>query len=90
MRIRFGAKLSDAAASLTGRTILESKEYRWFQRFRELYPNEGRVIYEDDEFMCYCFVQNKDCLYQLGLITKEEDIAAEQELRENELPEKQP
>lgn len=83
----FGRKLSDSAASLDGRIILESKAYQWYEKFSKLYPNEGRVIYEDDDFLCYAFVQNKDCLYQLALITLEEDLASEPEFLETILAE---
>ncbi len=65
--VKYGAKLSDAAADLEGRTILESKiYYNWYETFSSIYPNESRVVYEDDDFLCYCFVQNPASLYTLG------------------------
>lgn len=30
-----------------------SRMYYWAQAFDKLYPNEFRVHYEDDEFVCY-------------------------------------
>ena len=69
--IKFGAKLSDAASDFEGRTILESKLfYNWYEKFSRLYPNESRVVYEDDDFLCYCLVQNPASLYTLGEVEK--------------------
>lgn len=68
--IRYGLKLSDTASDLDGRIILESKAYRWFQTFSEMYPYEGRVLYEDDDFLCYGFEQNVNCLYSLGIFAE--------------------
>ena len=68
--IRYGAKLSDTATNLEGRTILESKAYRWYQRFSSVYPNESRVYYEDEDFLCFCFVQNVNSLYSLGAVAE--------------------
>ena len=65
--VKYGAKLSDSATDLEGRTILESKlYYNWYEKFSKMYPNETRVVYEDDNFLCVCFVQNPACLFTLG------------------------
>lgn len=65
--IRYGQKLSDSASDLTGRTILESKAYLWYQTFSEMYPHDGQVIYEDDDFLCYCLDQEVNSLFTLGI-----------------------
>lgn len=65
--IKYGGKLSDAASDLEGRIILESKAYQWYLDFSELYPYDGRVVYEDEDFLCYCLTQNVNCLHTLGI-----------------------
>lgn len=60
-------KRSDSASSLTSRTILESRAYLWYQQFSALHPHEGKVIYEDDDFLCYCVHQNEFSLFSLGV-----------------------
>lgn len=69
--IKFGRKLSDAATDLEGRIILESKAYKWYKTFEQKYPNEGRIFYEDDDFLCYYFVQNVNSLYSLGVLSRD-------------------
>ena len=49
------------------RTILQSKLYRWCQKFEERYPNQIDVVYEDDAFMCYMIRQNPMNLYELAI-----------------------
>lgn len=68
--IRYGSKLSDTATDLEGRTILESKGFQWMERFQELYPEVSRVIYEDDDFVCYGFIQNPNVLFTLGIFAQ--------------------
>jgi hypothetical protein len=41
--------------------------YYWAQAFDKLYPNEFRVYYEDDEFVCYYIEQNVYDLYNLAI-----------------------
>ena len=36
-----------------GRWIVMSRMYYWAQAFIELYPNEMKVYYEDNKFICY-------------------------------------
>ncbi len=60
-------KPSKSYSNLESRTILESKMYRWCQQFNELYPNELKVYYEDDDFVCYYIQQNPQFLYNLVL-----------------------
>lgn len=60
-------KLSDAASYLGNREILESKAYVWYQKFSRLYPNDGKIVYEDDDFLCYCICQNEYDLFTLGI-----------------------
>lgn len=49
------------------RTILESKTYRWCQRFAELYPSELKTYYEDEDFVCYYFRQEPNSPYNLAI-----------------------
>lgn len=59
------AKPSQSYSKLESRTILESKAYRWFQRFSLLYPQETDIYYEDEDFVCYLIRQNTYRLFQL-------------------------
>ena len=68
--IRYGSKLSDTASELESRVVLESKAFRWMERFKELYPEVTRVIYEDDDFICYGFTQNPERLFSLGIFVR--------------------
>lgn len=65
--IRFPSKQSLAYTYLNSRVILESKLYEWCGKFEEAYPNELKVFYEDDAFVCYYFRQNMQCLYNLNM-----------------------
>jgi len=65
--IRYFGLQSEVYTDLESRTILESKMYRWCQKFNEIYPNELQVYYEDDEFICYYIHQNPQFLYNLVL-----------------------
>lgn len=58
---------SQSYSNLESRTILESKMYRWCQQFSELYPNDLKVYYEDDDFVCYYIQQNPQFSYNLVL-----------------------
>lgn len=49
------------------RWILMSRMYEWAQTFKSMYPNEMRVYYEDDEFICYALEQNDYHLYNLSI-----------------------
>lgn len=40
------------------RLIEMSKLYEWAQEFAELYPNDVKVYYETDNFVCYCVEQD--------------------------------
>lgn len=51
------------------RTVLNSKVYAWYQEFREIYPVETNIYYEDEEFICYMIHQNPNS--QLGLTIQE-------------------
>ncbi len=63
--IRFFNSPSHTYSNLDSRTIVESKAYAWCQRFKELYPYEFKVYYEDDDFVCYYIQQNPQHLYNL-------------------------
>ena len=59
-------KASDAYSNITNRKIFESEMYYWCQNFETIYPNEIKVYYEDEDFVCYVVKQNPDHLYNLG------------------------
>ena len=66
-------KRSETASKLGNRIILESKAYAWYQQFSEMYPNEGEVIYEDEDFLCYCVHQNEFSLFSLGIMGNKQE-----------------
>ena len=49
------------------RWITMSKMYYWAKSFQKLYPNEMKVYYEDDEFICYRIEQNVFRLYNFAI-----------------------
>ena len=51
-------KASDAYSLIINRTILESEMYHWCQEFKTRLPNEIKVYYEDENFICYVVKQN--------------------------------
>lgn len=50
-----------------GRWILMSRMYYWAQAFMERYPNEMKVYYEDDQFICYRIPQNMYHQYNFAI-----------------------
>ena len=56
-----------APYSKTQRSITMSRMYYWAQKFMELYPNELKVYYENDRFVCYCIEQNVYRLYNFAI-----------------------
>lgn len=46
---------------------LESKFYYWAKAFEEKYPNEFKIYYEDDLFICYKLEQNDYHLYNFAI-----------------------
>ncbi|MBQ7161389.1 MAG: hypothetical protein IJR90_06755 [Clostridia bacterium] len=68
MPLNYGKKRSETASSMTNRQILESKAYRWYQKFSKLHPNDGRVVYEDENILCYCVYQNEFSLFTIGIM----------------------
>ena len=52
-------------SNLDNRTILESRLAMWYENFSEKYPQDTRVLYEDDAFACYVIHQNTYRLYLL-------------------------
>lgn len=50
-----------------GRWIVMSRMYYWAQAFMELYPNEMKVYYEDDKFICYKIEQNMYHQYNFAI-----------------------
>ncbi len=63
--IQYFKSPSHTYSNLESRTIVESKAYEWCQKFKILYPNEFKVYYEDDDFVCYYIQQNPQRLYNL-------------------------
>ena len=51
----------------TRRSVTMSRMYYWAQKFMELYPNEFKVYYENDRFVCYYIEQNVYCLYNFAI-----------------------
>lgn len=49
------------------RSVTMSRMYYWAQKFQELYPNELKVYYEDDKFVCYYIEQNVYRLYNFAI-----------------------
>ena len=58
---------SSVYSNLYYRTALESKLDKWCEQFSKMYPNELKVYYETDDFVCYYFEQNIQRLYQLAI-----------------------
>ncbi|MCD8346981.1 MAG: amino acid ABC transporter permease [Lachnospiraceae bacterium] len=52
---------------LESRWIMMSRMYYWAQAFAELYPNEFKVYYETDDFVCYYIEQNTYYLYNFAI-----------------------
>ena len=59
-------KASDAYTNTQNRRILESEMYYWCEEFKKRLPNEIKVYYEDEDFICYMVKQNPEHLYNLG------------------------
>ena len=49
------------------RYVVMSKMYYWARAFQALYPNEMRVYYETDRFICYELTQNTYRLFDLSI-----------------------
>lgn len=49
------------------RSVTMSRMYYWAQKFKELYPNEFKVYYENDNFVCYYIEQNVYSLYNFAI-----------------------
>lgn len=49
------------------RSITMSRMYYWAQKFMGLYPNELKVYYENDNFVCYYIEQNVYRLYNFAI-----------------------
>ncbi|MCC2255324.1 hypothetical protein LKD70_13005 [Ruminococcus sp. CLA-AA-H200] len=43
----------------TNRIITNSRLYYWAQEYQKRFPNEMKVYYEDDDFVCYYIEQNE-------------------------------
>lgn len=51
----------------TNRSVTMSRMYYWAQKFMELYPNELKIYYEDERFVCYYIEQNVYRLYNFAI-----------------------
>ncbi len=51
-----------------GRTVLESKAYKWCEDFSQRHPLQ--VYYEDENFVCYYIKQDVKAPYALGVLTE--------------------
>lgn len=49
------------------RYIVMSRMYYWAKAFQKLYPNEMKVYYETDDFVCYVLNQNPYRLFDLSI-----------------------
>ena len=49
------------------RWILMSRMYYWVQAFMEMYPNEMKVYYESEDFVCYVMPQNMYHQYNFAI-----------------------
>ena len=49
------------------RSITMSRMYYWAQKFMELYPNELKIYFENDRFVCYYIEQNVYRLYNFAI-----------------------
>ena len=50
-----------------GRWILMSRMYYWAQAFMEMYPNEMKVYYESEDFVCYVTPRNMYHQYNFAI-----------------------
>ena len=50
-----------------GRWILMSRMYYWAQAFMEMYPNEMKIYYESEDFVCYVIPQNMYHQYNFAI-----------------------
>ena len=50
-----------------GRWILMSRMYYWAQGFMEKYPNDMKVYYESEDFICYVMPQNMYHQYNFAI-----------------------
>ena len=50
-----------------GRWILMSRMYYWAQAFTEKYPNDMKVYYESEDFICYVMPQNMYHQYNFAI-----------------------
>ena len=49
------------------RAVTMSRMYYWAQAFQKLYPNEMKVYYENERFVCYYIEQNTYRLYNFAI-----------------------
>lgn len=49
------------------RSVTMSRMYYWAKEFEKLYPNEFKVYYETDRFVCYYIEQNVYSLYNFAI-----------------------
>lgn len=49
------------------RFIVMSKMYYWAESYKNLFPTDMNIYYEDDEFICYRLIQNESSLHSLTI-----------------------
>lgn len=42
------------------RNVVQSKAYYWAKAFADMYPNQMKVYFEDDIYICYIMLQNRN------------------------------
>lgn len=67
VQVRFFQML--AGLNVPGRKplVVMSRMYYWVQAFMKKYPNEMKVYYEDDQFICYRIPQNMYHQYNFAI-----------------------
>lgn len=59
--------LGECYVKLENRVILESKAYEWCWQFMLMHPDDMKVYYEDEDFICYYLTQDANAPYKLGV-----------------------
>ena len=62
-----------------GRWILMSRMYYWAQAFMEKYPNDMKVYYESEDFICYVMPQNMYHQYNFAIDYGYNQVQAQEE-----------
>ncbi len=49
------------------RWIMMSRIYYWAETVEQIYPNDMKIYYEDEQFICYCLTQDLYSLFNLAV-----------------------